>query len=60
MPIPTPKYVSAAKVEAKSLAKMIEFGEQDDVRQRAAALGVVMAKEHGIATAVQEIEALLR
>jgi hypothetical protein len=56
MPIHAPKYVSAAKVKRKPLAKMIEFAEQDDVRQRAAALGVAMAEEHGAATAEQEIE----
>jgi hypothetical protein len=47
-------------VEAKSLAKMIEFAEQDDVRQRAAALGVATVEEYGVATAEQRIETLLR
>jgi hypothetical protein len=39
---------------------MIEFAEQDDVRQRATAFGVAMAKAHGVATAVQQVETLLR
>jgi len=35
---------------------MIEFAEQDVVRQRARALGVAMSMENGIALAVAEIE----
>ena len=55
-----PKHMSAAKVEAKSLARMIEFAERDEVRARAKALGAAMAEENGVAAAVQEIETLLR
>jgi hypothetical protein len=35
---------------------MIEFAEQDLVRERARALGAAIADESGIATAVEEIE----
>jgi hypothetical protein len=38
---------------------MIEFAEQDVVRERARALGAVMAGENGVATAIEEIEALV-
>ena len=50
------KYLPGPKLEASRLASMIEFAEQDVVRQRARALGVAMSMENGIALAVAEIE----
>lgn len=47
------------KWDRRSLAKMIEFAEQDVVRQRARALGAAMADENGVVIAVQEIESLV-
>ncbi len=38
---------------------MIEFAERDVVRERARALGAAMTDENGVATAVEEIEALV-
>lgn len=50
-----PRYLSAAKLNAKSLAERIRFCEQQDVRRRAAALGSAMARENGITVAVKQI-----
>jgi sterol 3beta-glucosyltransferase len=55
-----PKHVRAAKCDREALADMIEFAEQDAVRERAKKLGTAMAEENGVATAVEQIEALLR
>jgi UDP:flavonoid glycosyltransferase YjiC (YdhE family) len=54
-----PKYIRAAKIDAKSLAEMLEFTAQDGVRERAKALGAAMAEEHGVRRAVAAIEALI-
>jgi sterol 3beta-glucosyltransferase len=54
-----PKYIRAAKIDAKSLREMLEFTAQDGVRERAKALGAAMAQEHGVRRAVTAIEALL-
>jgi sterol 3beta-glucosyltransferase len=51
-----PKYIRGTKIEAKSLAKMIDFAARDDVRERAKALGVAMSEENGVANAVTAIE----
>jgi sterol 3beta-glucosyltransferase len=48
------------KWHRRALAKMIEFAEQDHVRDRAHALGAAMADENGVATAVEEIEGLIK
>jgi UDP:flavonoid glycosyltransferase YjiC (YdhE family) len=51
-----PKYIRGTKIEAKSLAKMIEFAARGDVRERAKALGTAMSEENGVAYAVTAIE----
>ena len=52
----SPKTVRATRIDAKSLAAMMEFAQRDDVRARAKALGAAMADENGIACAVAAIE----
>jgi sterol 3beta-glucosyltransferase len=52
-----PKYIRGTKIEAKSLAKMIDFAARDDVCERAKALGAAMSEENGVANAVTAIEA---
>lgn len=54
-----PPYVRMGKVDARSLAAMIEFSQRDEIRTRAQALGAAIAQEDGIGTAVQRIEKLL-
>jgi len=54
-----PKYIRAAKIDAKTLAGMLEFTAQDSVRERAQALGAAMAQEQGVPRAVTAIEALV-
>ena len=54
------QYVRGNKIEALSLAKMIEFAELDTVRKRARELGTAMAEEAGVTNAVRGIEGLLR
>jgi UDP:flavonoid glycosyltransferase YjiC (YdhE family) len=39
---------------------MIKFVEKDAVRERAKALGAAMARENGVATAVEEIEMVMK
>jgi hypothetical protein len=53
-----PKYIRATKIDARSLARMIDFAEGDGVRRRARALGAAMAEESGVAAAVKAIEIL--
>jgi sterol 3beta-glucosyltransferase len=53
------QYVPGSKLEASKLASMIEFAEQDSVRERARALGAAMSMENGIALAVAEIESTI-
>jgi sterol 3beta-glucosyltransferase len=52
-----PNYIRATKIEAKALAKMIDFAARDDVRARARALAAAMSEENGVAHAVTAIEA---
>ena len=52
-----PPRVRPGKWDRRSLAQMIEFAEQDLVRESAKMLGAAMAEENGVATAVKEIEA---
>jgi len=54
-----PPNTRRGKWDRRSVANMIEFAEQDVVRERARALGAVMAGENGVATAIEEIEALV-
>jgi hypothetical protein len=51
-----PKYVRANKLSEESLARMIEWTEQEVVRTRGRALGAEMTKEDGVAAAVRAIE----
>ena len=51
-----PKYIRGTKIDAQSLAKMIDFAARDDVRERAKALGAAMSEDNGVAYAVREIE----
>ena len=52
-----PKYMRGTRIESGGLSRMIEFAEQDTVRQRAKALGAIMSEEDGVKTAVAAIEA---
>jgi UDP:flavonoid glycosyltransferase YjiC (YdhE family) len=54
-----PQYIRANKIAATTLAKMIDYAEQDDVRGRARELGAAMALEAGVTNAVRGIERLL-
>lgn len=54
-----PKYIRGNKIQAKTLAGMIEFAERDAVRQRARELGAAIAIETGVANAVRSIEKLM-
>jgi sterol 3beta-glucosyltransferase len=54
-----PPRVRPGKWDRRSLARMIEFAEQDLVRERAKMLGAAMAEENGVATAVEEIETVV-
>jgi sterol 3beta-glucosyltransferase len=51
-----PKYMRGTKIDDRSLAKMIAFAEQDEVRRRARLLGSLMSEEDGVGRAVQAIE----
>jgi len=51
-----PKYMRGTRIETQRLSRMIEFAEQDTVRQRAKALGALMSEEDGVRSAVEAIE----
>lgn len=51
-----PRHVPGPRLDRDALARMINFAEQADVRQRARDLGTVMAQEDGVWQAVQWIE----
>jgi len=50
-----PKHIKGAQSNSLAIAAMIAFAEREDVRERAKALGAAMAKENGVANAVQAI-----
>ena len=52
-----PPRVRPGKWDRRSLVQMIEFAEQDRVRESAHMLGAAMADENGVATAIEGIEA---
>lgn len=54
-----PPALNGAKLDAGSLEKAVAFVERTEVRKRAAELGVQMAQEDGLRTAVSEIERLV-
>jgi sterol 3beta-glucosyltransferase len=54
-----PNYIRANKIEARSLASMIEFAQRDSIRARARELGAAMAVEAGVTNAVRGIEKLV-
>jgi sterol 3beta-glucosyltransferase len=53
-----PAGISAHRPDARAIAAAIDFGYRDDVRSRAADLGMAIAEETGPATAVAHLEAL--
>lgn len=55
-----PPRVRRGSWDQRSLAEMIKFVEQDAVRERAKALGAAMARENGVATAVEGIEMVMK
>jgi sterol 3beta-glucosyltransferase len=52
-----PKYMRGTRIETNKLSRMIDFADQDTVRQRARLLGSLMAGEDGVKAAVAAIEA---
>jgi sterol 3beta-glucosyltransferase len=52
-----PKYMRGTRIETQRLSRMIEFAEQDSVRERAKVLGALMSEEDGVKNAVVAIEA---
>jgi UDP:flavonoid glycosyltransferase YjiC (YdhE family) len=54
-----PQYIRGTKIEAPTLAKMIDYAEREVVRSRARELGAAMACEAGVTNAVRGIERLL-
>ena len=54
-----PPRVRPGKWDCRSLAQMIDFAEQDRVRESANMLGAAMADEDGVATAIEGIEAVV-
>jgi UDP:flavonoid glycosyltransferase YjiC (YdhE family) len=55
-----PPAVPHTRIHADQLKEMIAWAEQDEVRNRAKALGHAMAQEHGVRYAVEHIEKLSR
>ena len=53
-----PQYVPHARLDGKSLSRMIAFAEDPEVVQRAKVLGEAMANEDGVSCAVEHIERL--
>jgi sterol 3beta-glucosyltransferase len=54
-----PRYIRGNKIEAKSLATMIDYVQRDSVRERARELGAAMSLEAGVSNAVRGIEKLV-
>jgi UDP:flavonoid glycosyltransferase YjiC (YdhE family) len=54
-----PRYLRGNKIEARTLATMIDYAEREGVRDRARELGAAMALEAGVTNAVRGIERLL-
>jgi UDP:flavonoid glycosyltransferase YjiC (YdhE family) len=54
-----PKYVRRSALDAQSLAAMIEFSQQDEVRTCAKRLSEAMSQENGVGDAVRRIEMLM-
>jgi UDP:flavonoid glycosyltransferase YjiC (YdhE family) len=51
-----PQYIRGTRLDARILARMIEFAELDAVRARAVSLAAAMAPENGVANAVTAVE----
>jgi len=54
-----PKFLSRSAATAEALRAAMDFTQTNEVQLRAKTLGAAMAREDGIADAVQRIEALL-
>jgi sterol 3beta-glucosyltransferase len=51
-----PKYMRGTRINTEKLSRMIDFAEQDAVRERAKVLGSLMLEEDGVKNAVEAIE----